>query len=121
MAAKRRYIDPATGDYVVENGRLKESQGISATVVLHILTPHGSMAVAPEAGNRIHEMKKLGHGSAESAKAFLRDSIAFLVERGDVRKLVVKTERVRYELQYHLEYEDRSGNAQTVPYMRRAG
>lgn len=59
MTAKiRRYISPATHDYVVDAGGLKGDTGYTSQVVLALGTQRGTCQVAPEFGSRIHTIRK---------------------------------------------------------------
>lgn len=57
-AARHRYIDPETGDYVVTGGGLKADSGISSKIVLALRMRKGSSALFPTFGSRLHEVKK---------------------------------------------------------------
>jgi phage gp46-like protein len=54
----RRWIDPKTRDYVVENGDLKQDYGFTSQVVIALATRLGSCLVMPNLGSRIHEVRR---------------------------------------------------------------
>ncbi len=64
MPARRRWIDPQSGDYVVELGRPRADATRASQVVFLLLLERGSSAVAPELGNPwLAGERKLGDGA----------------------------------------------------------
>lgn len=52
------YINPHTGDYVLENGKAKPDprKGLANAVYMRLLTPLGTWWVDPTLGSRLHEL-----------------------------------------------------------------
>ena len=55
---ERRWIDPQTRDYVVEDGDLKQDYGFTSQVVLALATRLGNCLVMPNFGSRLHEVRR---------------------------------------------------------------
>lgn len=120
-AAKRRRIDAATGDYVTDNGRPVEGEGILPSVLVALLTTRGSSAAAPELGTRTNAIRKLTANAPRLAERYDAEALRHLVERGDIRALTVRAEVIGATLSRVISYEDRSGKRQTFRVTRRVG
>lgn len=116
MPAKRRYVDPSTGDYVLENGAPKEADGIAQHVALCLKTRRGS-SIASEWGSRFHTVNKIVSGTTRLVERYAIEAVQHLIDRkaiSDVsaRAYLLKRDAIAVELSY----KDRSGRQVVVPY-----
>jgi phage gp46-like protein len=84
----RRWIDPATHDYVVENGDFKQDEGSTSKVVLALATKKGSCQVLPWFGSRLHEIRFADERGRGLAETFAKQALAHLV--GELVGLSIK-------------------------------
>lgn len=113
-AARRRYIDPATGDYVVENGGPRNDDTVGSQIVLAIGTRRGSCPVAIDLGSRLHEIRKARAGADRLAAAYIREAISHLIDRGEVQDPTIRVEIEGGRLDWTLAYHDRAGQRQSI-------
>lgn len=78
---RTRYIDPATGDYVLDGASLKTDRTAASSVVLAVRTSRGSAAAAAWFGNRTRrEVRKATANSADLGAKYSAEAVAHLVE-----------------------------------------
>jgi phage gp46-like protein len=90
----RRWIDAATGDYVVESGRLKQDDGFTSKAVLALRTKLGSCLAFPAFGSRLHEIRKADEQGRRLAEKFALMACAHLsAEVDDLKAVATLSER----------------------------
>lgn len=77
----RRWIDAETGDYVVENGGLKQDDGFTSKAVLALRTKLGSCLAMPGFGSRLHEIKKADERGRRQAEQYALIACAHLASQ----------------------------------------
>ena len=115
MPARRRYIDPATNDYLVVNGALRNDETHASTVVLLLTLRKGSCAVAPELGNAIFdELKKLGDGAQRRAEQLAEQALAPLTRSRRITNLNIVATIDADLLSLSVEFTDPQGRERTL-------
>ena len=93
MSARRRLIDPMTGDYAQDaSGRLAEDVTVASSCVLALRTPFGSAGAIPDFGSRHREIKKATANAKGLAKAYAAQALVHLVEQKAVTALTTDAE-----------------------------
>ena len=88
MPSVRRYIDPDTLDYVIENGEFKKDETHIATVIRLLTLRRGTCIVAPELGNRLfNELENLGNDAKRRAENYCREALEPLTKRRLITEL----------------------------------
>lgn len=115
--AQSRYIDPQTGDYVVERGAPRSDATVASEVVLALRTRRGSAGAAPEFGSRLHTIRKLTPATRGLAAVYAREAIQHLIDRGEVRdpSFIVTIDEGQHALRVVVSYRNAARRAQTVP------
>lgn len=120
MPAKRRWIDPLTGDHVVESGGPREDDTSASAVVLRLRTKRGTMAVLPAFGSRLHKITKASTPAERLAEAYAREALGDLVRAGTIRDVRVKASTVAISggaaLTLEIAFRDTAGDQRTVRY-----
>jgi phage gp46-like protein len=122
VAAKlRRYLSPATRDYVVSSGGFQGDDGIASKVVLALGMKRGSCPVYPEFGSRLHLVRKADERGRREAESYAREALAHLA--GEVTELsVTATISTLRPGAIELDVSYRLGDVpQRVPYTQRVG
>lgn len=91
------WIDPATGDYVIEQGAAKRdpAAGLANAVYLRLMTPLGAWWAAPNVGSRLHELlrsKDLAR-VAVLARQYAQTALAPIVDDGRATSIEIATEQ----------------------------
>lgn len=79
----RRWIDPTTRDYVVQDGDLRQDDGFASKVVLALGTRLGTCQVLPSFGSRLHEIKRADELGRKLAEKRARSALAHLESEVD--------------------------------------
>lgn len=119
MAARRRYLDPETGDYVLENGGPREDMTPASRVVLRLRTRRGSIPGLPWFGCRLFEVKKITPSTPMLVKSYVTEALADLVAAGQLPGLQVTATAANGSLSVEVSYRDPSGVRKVVPYTQR--
>lgn len=85
----RRYIDPTSRDFVIENGVSKADPTLGTTVALLLSLERGSCAWAPELGSRLYTLRHATERAAVLAKAYAAEALVPLRRQGRLPGLVV--------------------------------
>ena len=91
-AASRRWLDPATRDYVVERGGPRPDATRASKVLLRLTTRRGSCAVAPTLGSRLHLIRRDGPGVTQRAEAYALEAVDDLVKRREIREVTARAD-----------------------------
>lgn len=122
-AVAQRWIDPLTGDYVVENGGPRGDSSMASQVVLRLRTRRGSCVVMPTLGSRLHLITRRVPGADRLAAAYVREALDDLVERRSIRDLKVTVESVSSgggaALLITVSFRDTSADQRSVRYLHR--
>ena len=116
MAARSRFIDPATGDYEIVAGSPKEDATPASKVVLALRMRRGSCPVNPRLGSRLHEIRKVLPDTPRLASDYVREALSHLIDAGEIRELKVTATVVGTHtkgLHLVISYRDRSGTPRT--------
>jgi phage gp46-like protein len=117
VPTRRRYLDPQTGDVVLERGSPRSDITVTSVVLMRIRLRRGSSAVAPRLGSRLHTIDRISAQSERLARDYVRECLSDLVERGDVASLVVTSSRpAPNAIGLEVAFRDRSGRARGVAY-----
>lgn len=117
MACRAPKIDAQTGEYALQKGGLVEDTTVASEVILALRSKRGSGAAAPWFGSRFHTIRKLTKASPALARAYGREAVQHIVDRGDMRDLEVTAEIVgNVRLRIVVAYRDRLGQRRTVSY-----
>lgn len=116
------YLSPATRGVVLDRGTPREDLSAISDVLVRLHMKRGSCPLLKTLGSRLAKLEKLDNNAKRFANDYCAEAVADLVERGDVRELATDVQfstggRVTFVLQYR----DRSGKAQAVPYTYRTG
>ena len=113
MPAIRRYIDPNTGDYELENGGPKNDSSHASAVVRRIRMRRGSMPSDPNYGSRIHLVRSTDPAGLRLVEAYAVEAIQDLIDRGLIGGVVAKATKYTGGLvRLVLSYKDASGKPQ---------
>ena len=117
MPARRRYIDPTTKDYVVENGSPRADSTHVSTAVFLLSLRYGSSAVAPELGNRIYdELDKLTDDAPRRAERFAILALRPLTRTRAITELDVEASVEDGTLCLEVAFTDKDGVPQSFPF-----
>lgn len=120
--ARRRLLNPMTGDVTLERGSPKADDTLASSVVLRLRMRRGSCPVNRRLGSRLHTIDRISPQSERLAADYAREALADLVERGDMSDLAVKTSLPgRNAIGLDISFRDRSGRARSVNYTHRVG
>jgi hypothetical protein len=114
MPAKRRWIDPRTGDYIVERGGPREDTTHASTVVRLLRLRRGSCPLTPEQGFPYDRFSKLGDGVERAIEAEVRETLKLLTGPKLIRDLVVKATIESGTINLRLDFYDQLGAEQTI-------
>lgn len=108
----RRWLDPMTRDYVVENGRPRGDTSKMQKVLLAIFTELGSCPLDKDLGSRIHELKKATTSAARVARGYIFDCLDTMVRGEEITQLEVDVTVALVDgvnaLVYAVSFHDRS-------------
>ena len=121
MPARRRKIDPETGDYVLEKGRPAEDDTAASAVYLALATPRGSMPIMPRFGSRFDEVRKIVDDTPRLVEQMAHEALSHLVEGGSIRKLSASATVEGSYISIDVSYVDRAGRQQAIRYGTRVG
>ena len=116
MAARRRYINPSTGDYAISRGGFVEDMTPASRVVLRLRTRKGTIPGLPSFGSRLHEIRKLTPDAKPKAEAFVREALDDLVKLEQLPDLTIVATVVESTLQIAISYRDPDGRMRAIPY-----
>lgn len=105
-----RFIDPQTRDYIAENGGFRSHRGQMPTVLWLLLTPRGSCAVAPEAGNRFAEVDILVPESARRAEQFAFDALKPLIDTSRIWDVKIRISVEGSAIDGTISFKDSTGS-----------
>jgi phage gp46-like protein len=89
-AARRRWIDPQTGDYERDRGGLRDDDGAASRVVFLLRLRRGTCAVSPQLGNPIYDDLDVLDEQAEArAERSCRTALLPLTRSRFIRDLTV--------------------------------
>lgn len=124
-AARRRWIDPQTGDYVVENGGPRADDTRASKVVLRLRMRRGSCPVLPTLGSRLHLITSNVPGATRLAKAYGREALKDLITSGEIRDVEVEASVITVSgttaLALEVSFCDTDQDRRAVPYTHRFG
>lgn len=124
-AAARRWIDPDSGDYVVENGGPRGDDTRASKIVLRLRMRRGSCAVLPRFGSRLHLITANAAGSLRMAEAYAREAIADLIRSGEIRDVKITasviSESGTTALGLDVSFRDTDQDRRTARYTHRLG
>lgn len=116
MPTKRRYVDPATGDYVLVNGSPKEADGLAQHVALCLRTRRGS-SIAAEWGSRFHTINKIVSGTTRLVERYAIEAVQHLIDRKAITDVSATATLLKKDaIGVELSYKDRSGREVVVPF-----
>lgn len=102
-------IDPATGDFLLDDGHPKAAASVAVGLVVWTLrTPRGSCPAAPELGVDWSSAKTDREGAPVTLRRALERALGWIAEAGYLSGLAVTVERVsagrlRYEVAFDAE------------------
>lgn len=131
MPARRRYIDPLTGDYSIEPADIEEVLGKRRTVsaaklkdddshvsqvVFLLRLRRGSLSVAPHLGNEMYEkLEKLDETAEVQVERYCRNALALLVRQRKIRDLDIQATILDAGSVYaDVSFVDESGTERTI-------
>lgn len=116
MPARRRYIDPETGDYVIENGGPREADGLAQHIALAFKTRRGT-CIAEGFGSRFHTVRKIVAGTTRLVEKYAIEAVQHLIDRKAITGASASATLVKKDaISVTLTYKDQSGRANAVPY-----
>lgn len=120
MPARSSYIEPSTGDHVLERGSPRADTTIVSSAIIRLRMRRGSCAVDPRLGSRLHTLDKVNAQTGRLGSDYVREALADLVERGDMRQLAVAfTQPNAYTILFDISFRDTAGRARSVLYTHR--
>ena len=123
MPTLRRRIDPNTRDYALTLGEYEEDLGVTSKVVARVATKRGSVVPLPTFGSRLHTIAGAFPGAVQLAERYTLECLRDLVRAREVNQLkaTVTIERSAGTalLCIDIEFRDRRGRPQKVPYVHR--
>jgi phage gp46-like protein len=124
-AATRRWIDPTSGDYVVENGGPRADATRASKILLRLRMRRGTCAVLPSLGSRLYLVTSMTPGAERQARAYAREAIADLIRAGEIRDVAVEAKARMVagtaSLEIEVSFTDTDGDRRSVPYTHRLG
>lgn len=114
MPARRRWIDPETGDYVVQRGGPREDSTHISTVVRLLRLRRGSCPTAPEQGFPYDRFDRLGDGVERAVEGAVRETLLPLTRSGAIRNLLVEAAVEGGAIALRIDFTDEPGAPQTV-------
>lgn len=127
MAAKaRRWLDPMTGDYVVESGGPRGDTTRASQVLLRLRMHRGSCAVMPTLGSRLHMIRKATPGAARLATSYVFEALddlirARLIREVDVTVDIVSVPGAGAALAINVSFLDTSSDQRSVAFTSAPG
>jgi len=123
VAAARRWIEPLTGDYVVERGGPRSDSTRASQVLLRLRMKRGTCAVRPQLGSRLHTIRKATAGAARLADGYALESLDDLIRSEAIRNVrVTSTVYVQpAAIGIEVAFEDSSSETRTVTYTSQIG
>jgi phage gp46-like protein len=122
VAGQSRYIDPVTGDYVMENGNFKRATGAGSSVHIAVKMQRGSCPLAPKLGSRFHELRKMTPNVVKLTEAFAKECLKHLVERKDITLNKVAAKVVTpTAMSLLVQYTDKSGTPNALTTTTKVG
>jgi phage gp46-like protein len=96
------YLDPSSGDYVVEAGAIRQDATAATRVYLALATRRGAFFARPELGSRLHQLiDRDVPGREELAREYALEALRPQVADGllvDLQVVVERDPRVRGRL-----------------------
>ncbi len=115
----RRNIDPVSRDYVLHLGGYVGDVGLTSKVISRVATRRGSIVMLPTYGSRLHTIKGPVSGFEVLTESYVHEALDDLVQAREVNDLRVTVQRNKSALDISIDYRDRRGRRQTVPYTHR--
>lgn len=123
MPTLRRRIIPKTRDYALTLGEYEQDLGVTSKVLARVATKRGSVVPLPTFGSRLHTIKGAFPGATQLAERYTRECLQDLVRAREVNELSVTAPVDREAgaalLCIVIEFRDRRGRPQKVPYTHR--
>lgn len=111
------WINPVTGDYVLEKGAATRDPagGLGNAVYLRLMTPLGSYWAEPDLGSRLHELQRMKDLSRTAilARQYAEQALAPLIADGRALAIDVTTERLPGRLSLQIVVTAASGERLT--------
>jgi len=124
-ACVRRWIDPETGDYVVESGRPRADTTLASAVLLRLRMRRGSCPLLPTLGSRLYLIRKNTESALRLAKHYAFEALDDLIRDERITNVAVETEAISIDggaaLGVTVSFTDGAGDQRTVQYQRRLG
>lgn len=124
-AAARRWLDPQTGDYVVENGGPRADTTHASKILLRLRMKRGTCAVLPSLGSRLHLIKTMTPGSKRLARAYAFEAIDDLIKAKEIRNVEIDVETSivagTASLEIEVRFFDSDNDPRSVTYSHRLG
>lgn len=116
MATRRRYVDPETLDFVLEDGNHQADETHVPNVIRLLSLRKGSSPVAPELGNEMWEkLTKLGDGAERRAEQYCVRALRPLTLPRLISDLVVDAEIVGVSgLDVVVSFTDKDGTPEKI-------
>jgi|GEM_PF-4607041 len=121
MASRRRTIDPETGDYVVEGGRIVDDSSHTSQVLLAVRMKRGTCAVDRRFGSELFKIKKLDTRAPRRAQQSVTAALGHLTSRKVIQKLRVTPTVEGDALAVPIDFEDQDGTPRRAPYTHQVG
>ncbi len=87
------WFDGATADFLLENGLYRSLHPVDQAVALALCIRQNTLGSAPNTGNLLRTIRKLGPTTAATADTMVRNALSSLVLNGDIeiREVQVQT------------------------------
>lgn len=126
MPAKaRRWLDPMTGDYVVERGGPRGDDGHASSIVLRLRMHRGTCGALPTFGSRLHTIQKATKGSSRLAESYVLEALEDLIQPKTIRDVDVDVTVAPVSggaaLLIEVSYTDSAGDSRSVTYTSAVG
>jgi phage gp46-like protein len=119
MPARRRYINPTTGDYELSAGGFREDMTPASRVVLRLRTKRGSISGLPRFGSRLYQIRKLTADAKAKAESYVREALDDLARAGELPELAVSATPEGSALRIVVSYRDPDGRKRSIPYLHK--
>lgn len=86
-------IDPASGDYVLENGKPVETDSLQVPAYFRLKTPRGKWLYAPDDkyGSTFYTLKKQQSQDASAVERVAENAVQPILDDGRARQAIVET------------------------------
>lgn len=87
-------INPATGDYVIENGKPVETDSLQVPAYFRLKTPRGKWLYAPDDkyGSTFYTLKKRTSQDASAIERIAENAIQPILDDGRAREATIETQ-----------------------------